>query len=374
MNPSLLILSFSHIPSDPRVLKQVELFKGSYRVTTCGLGEGPEGVDEHIALPRDAQAWPSDKASLILRRYAQVYSAIPAIAAAREALRDRHFDVILANDLNAVPLAVELEPRLGVHADLHEYAPSEKETVRTWRWFVAPYQRWLCRTYFPSLASGTTVSQGIADRYSSEFGMPFGVVTNAAPFHEWAPESTGLGIRLIHSGAAQRYRRLELMIDAMEQAPEGVTLDLVLMPNEHDYLEELRQRGSSVPGVRFRDPVPHADIVSDLRSYDVALVFLPPSTFNLKQSLPNKFFEAVQARLGVLVGPSPAMQTLVEQYGFGTVIDDFAPETLAAAITSLTPETVNGWKQAADRAASPLSAEEQVKGWENALAAIAARA
>ncbi|MFK0071541.1 glycosyltransferase [Arthrobacter woluwensis] len=374
MNPSLLIVSFSHIPSDPRVLKQVELFKRRYHVTTCGLGEGPEGVDEHIALPADAQAWPADRVSLILRRYEHVYGAIPAVAAAREALRGRRFDMILANDLNTVPLAVELQPRLGVHADLHEYAPSEKETVRTWRWFVAPYQRWLCRTYFPSLASGTTVSQGIADRYSAEFGMPFGVVTNAAPFQEWSPGATGPGIRLIHSGAAQRYRRLELMIDAMKEAPEGVTLDLVLMPNELDYLEELRERGSSVPGVSFRDPVPHAEIVSDLRHYDLALVFLPPSTFNLKQSLPNKLFEAVQARLGVIVGPSPAMQTLVEQHGFGTVIDDFEPETLASAIKSLTPETVDGWKQAAHRAAAPLSAEEQVKGWESALAAMAARA
>ncbi|MEK8228005.1 hypothetical protein NKG05_20820 [Oerskovia sp. M15] len=41
--PRLLILSFSPIVNDARVLKQVEEFREDYEVTTCGYGEAPAG-------------------------------------------------------------------------------------------------------------------------------------------------------------------------------------------------------------------------------------------------------------------------------------------------------------------------------------------
>lgn len=74
--PELLIISFSHIPSDPRVLKQVELFKDEYRVSTCGYGAGPEGVHRHYALPADARGWTSDRIGLLTRRYQKVYGGL----------------------------------------------------------------------------------------------------------------------------------------------------------------------------------------------------------------------------------------------------------------------------------------------------------
>ena len=44
MKPKLLILSFSPIASDARVLKQVDLFAEDYEVTTCGYGPAPAGA------------------------------------------------------------------------------------------------------------------------------------------------------------------------------------------------------------------------------------------------------------------------------------------------------------------------------------------
>jgi len=178
--PSLLILSFSPIRSDPRVLKQVELFKGKYKVSTCAYGDAPDGVDEHFALPDDSRGWPSDKVGLISRRYTRVYDGLPAVQSARAILPKGSCDVVLANDLNTLPLAFELEPRLGVHADLHEFAPREKEDNLKWRLFIAPFMRWLCSRYLHLAASVTTVSQGIAEEYTKDYGMPVRVVTNAA--------------------------------------------------------------------------------------------------------------------------------------------------------------------------------------------------
>ena len=114
--PRLLILSFSPISSDARVLKQVRLFAADYAVTTCGHGPAPEGVVEHIAIPDELAVW----------RYDRLQIANPAIAAARRLLAGREFDAVLADDVDAVGLALSL-PSRGVHADLHEYSPRQKE-------------------------------------------------------------------------------------------------------------------------------------------------------------------------------------------------------------------------------------------------------
>ncbi|MBP2413767.1 glycosyltransferase involved in cell wall biosynthesis [Arthrobacter stackebrandtii] len=372
--PSLLILTFSPIRSDPRVLKQVELLKGKYQVSTCAYGAAPDGIDSHFPLPTDSRGWTSDRIGLITRQYGRVYNGMTAVQEARKILPVGHFDIILANDLNALPLALDLKPRLGVHADLHEYAPSEKESDLKWRLFVAPFMRWICRKQLPMATSVTTVSQGIADEYHRRFGVEVGVVTNAAPYLEAEPTPTAAPLKVIYSGAGQRYRKIELIIDAMKGVDDKVQLDFVVMPNEPDYVDELKRSAANLPNVRFIDPVPYEELVSLIRNYDVAMCFLPNSTFNLQNALPNKFFEAVQARIGVITGPSPAMVALVESYGLGVVTKDFSTEALRTALNGLTETETARWKTAANDAAWTLSAESQVALWDVAISDIAQRA
>jgi hypothetical protein len=371
--PSLLILSFSPIRSDPRVLKQVNLFTELYDVTTCGYGEAPDGVVEHIEIPREARGWVDDRVALLTRRFDRAYWNTQAVADAKNRLTGRRFDGIIANDLNTVPLALSLEPRLGVHGDLHEFAPKEKDDNLRWRLAVAPFMRWLCRTYLKQLRSITTVARGIADQYETDYGVTVGVVTNAAPYSYREPQPVHQPIRLIHSAAGQRYRKLENFIELMKDAPVGVTLDMIVMPNEPDYVSELKALGAGVPGLTFRDPVPYDRLVDTLAEYDVSMTFLPPTNFNLAHALPNKFFEAVQARLGLIIGPSPEMVSILEQYELGAVVPDFSVESLCELVAGLTPETVARWKAAANTAARALSSEAQQTAWSDAISALFAR-
>lgn len=371
--PTLLILSFSNIPSDPRVLKQVELFKDTYRVVTCGFGDAPGGVAKHYSLPADARGWSSDRVGLIARRYDRVYNGLTAVQAARMVLPVGEFDVILANDLNTLPLAIGLKPRLGVHSDLHEFAPREKDDDVKWRTFVAPFMRWLCKKYLPEAASVTTVSGAIAAQYQHDYGVEVGVATNAAPYHDLPVKPVGDVIKLIYSGAGQRFRKLEMVLEAMRQVNRPIHLDMIAVPNEPDYVQELRELAAQLDNVSMIDPVPYDQLVPTMAGYDVCVTFLPPSNFNQANALPNKFFEAVQARLGIVTGPSPDMASILGNYGLGAVTKDFSVDALAAALNSLNREDIMKWKVASDEAAHDLSAASQMKSWESAIARIAER-
>lgn len=372
--PSVLIISFSRIASDARVLKQVRLLSEKFDVRTCGHGPRPEGVSEHVEIPEECQAWVKDARWLLLRQYKRVYWTNAAVREARARLTGRCFDVVLANDVEAVPLALALRPRGGVHADLHEYAPGMHSELPRWRWFVAPYYRWLCRTYVTRASSTTTVGPMIAARYAQEFGIDAGVVLNATPFVDLAVGEVGRPIRLVHSGNAMVSRGLMSVVQAVEASTADVTLDLYLMPNEPEHLAELKRRVAGSERVRVLDPVPYAQLVERLNEYDVGIHVLPSINENNRWALPNKLFDYVQARLAVLVGPSPEMAAIVRERGLGAVTEGFTAQDLTTVLDGLASDEVMEWKRSSASAARDLSAEAATAPWLTAIQRIAASA
>lgn len=372
--PRLLIMSFSPLRSDARVLRQITLFAERYAVTTLGYGEAPEGVVEHLRLPDDVVNWHKDRTLLITRRYEAAYRTSPVVRAAAELLRGRElsFDVVLADDVDTVPLALDLCPPGGVHADLHEYHPRQNEENRRWRLFVAPYYRWLVRRYATRADSVTTVGEGIAREYRSRFGIRAGVVVNAPHHVELEPTPVQVPLRLVHSGNAQRHR-LDVILEAMELVTAPMTLDLFLMPNDEAYLAELGSRYAGSDRVRIHPPVAPHELPATLNAHDVGVYVLPPVSFNHLWALPNKVFDFVQGRLALVVGPSPEMAALVRRHHLGVVSDDFSAPALARALDALTEDDVRRFKTASHLAARELSAEQQVQGWARAVDALAAR-
>lgn len=361
--PTMLILSFSPIVGDARVLKQVARFTKDFDVTTLGYGDAPDGVVEHISMPREVRYNDLDGKLITLKRYRQVYWRLSAVRWSREALKGRRFDVIIANDVEAVPVAVKLRPRRGVLADLHEYSPRLHDDNELWFQRITPWFNWVVRRYVTKAQAWTTVSEGLAAEYLRNFGFRAELVSNATPYHELEPVPVSSPIRLVHSGAGLTNRQLHLMAEAVATADADVTLDFYLTANHPAYLEELKEYAATTDRVRVLDPVPYADLVATLNAYDVGVFLLPPLTFNYRHALPNKLFDFVQARLGVVVGPSPEMAAYVEKYSLGEVADDFTVDALRSAIERLTPEAVAEYKRNAHASADELAGEHQVEKW-----------
>lgn len=372
--PRLLILSFSNIASDARVLKQVRRFAGEYEVTTCGFGPAPDPRVRHLTIPDGLTIDQRDRNDLLLRRYGRMYWNLPGVAHVMSVLPgEPRFDVVLANDIDTVGIALALEPRGGVHADIHEYAPRQNDELLLWRVFVAPYVRWMCRTFLMRADSMTTVGSGVAAEYRRVFGLDAGIVTNAAPYADLPVGPVGSPIRLVHSGAALRNRHLEVTVQAVLESSADLTLDLFLMPNDPAYIEELRALAGDGGRVVLRDPLPYAELIPALNAYDVGIHIIPPTNFNNRWSLPNKFFDYVQARLALVIGPSAEMRRVLDEHRLGVVADGFGADDVRRALDTLTVDVVAAGKAAAGASARALSSETQVEVWAAAIERLAAR-
>lgn len=367
--PTMLILSYSPIAHDARVLKQVARFTRDYDVTTCGYGPEPEGVAEHVRIPDEQRYNDLNGTLLTLKRYHAAYWRLSAVKWTLETLKGRKFDIAIANDVEAVPVANKLKPLHGVLADLHEYSPRLHDDHEAWLRRIAPWFDWVVRRYVTKAWSWSTVSRGIVAEYEKNFGFHAELVTNAAPYFDAAPTPVERPIRLVHSGACLRNRQLHLMAEAVATAENDVTLDFYLTPNHPDYLEKLKEFAATTDRVRVLDPVPYAELISTLHSYDVGVFILPPITFNYRYALPNKLFDFIQARLGVVIGPSPEMDFYVDRYGIGEVADDFSAEAMREAIERLTVESVTTFKANSHAHAEELAGQHDVDVWERIITA-----
>jgi glycosyltransferase involved in cell wall biosynthesis len=360
---SVLVLSRSDMKRDPRVHRQLAALASRYRVTALGLGD-PEmdGVSFHAMAGKSSL--PARLVSPILlasRSYEAYYWSRGFVRRAMKALADHHFDVIIANDLPCLPLAIALGAgRSRVIFDAHEYSPREFEDQFRWRLLYQGLAQSLCERYLRHIDGMMTVCQGISDEYRRVYGVPSVVVTNAPRYHDLEPKPVGCVVfRMLHHGGAMPERRLDDMIETMRYLDDRFRLDFMLTvaPGRYGYLRRLQKLARGDPRIRFIPPVPMPMICHTCNEYDIGLFLLRPLNFNYEQTLPNKLFEFIQGRVAVAIGPSPEMGKLVRNYDCGIVADDFTPRALARALSALTKKKIEYYKLRSHEAARELSAE-----------------
>lgn len=357
-------------------MRQIRLLDEDYLVTVAGFGEKPDASIDFVELvaPRASLnkklVW---GIKLLARRFDSYYWNLPQVRHGLRALAGRQFDLLIANDVASLPLALELAGGKPVLVDSHEYSPREFEDRRIWQLLFAPYSEALCARYLPRAAVMTTVCQRIADEYQRVYGVASKVVYNAPSAQGLQPSPVLPGrVRLVHHGAAIRSRHLGLMIEMMLYLDERFVLDIMIVETDPAYMAELRTLAAGDSRIKFVEPVALESICQRINEYDVGLFLLPPVNFNYRYALPNKFFEFVQARLAIAVGPSAEMASLVNQYSLGVVADSFAPEAMATALVGLTDESIATYKLAADRAARDLNFEAAGRVWQNEIRRLVA--
>lgn len=356
--PRLLIISYTKPLSDPRVFRQINFLADSFEITVAGLNSAPDDVgflsiDKKPASSLQKIWW----AGALLMGNSQPF--LSRYRLAEKYKGDTRFDLVLVNDVDPFPLAFELAAGAPVFFDAHEYYPREFDNSLLWRRLFGTHYLRLCREFIPRCAGMSTVCNGLAEEYERQFGIRPIVTRNLPAYESLTPRKTAEGIRLIHHGVANPARCLELMIEMMDYVDERFSLDFMLT-GDICYRQKLQHKAAKHPRIKFLPPVPMPQICSFINQYDLGIFLLPPVNFNYMHALPNKLFEFIQARLGIVIGPSPEMSEVVKKYNIGIVADDFSPRTLAAALNCLSPDDVMMMKNHAHTTAAVINAAEEM--------------
>ena len=349
---------------NPRPRRLIEVLKHKYQLTAIGLEvseiSGVEVLSYPYAKKRNAKEEQELEANVAKKDYMKLVK-IPNRLVIEKYLQDREFDVIFCHDLLLLPFVVENKKQAKVIFDAREYYPRQMENNERWRRLFAGFNDYLCQTYLKEVDYMYSVSEGIAKEYEKNYGVKCDVITSAAKYHT-PPHSLICHepIKLIHHGLASPDGYIHKMIEVMDYVDDRFTLDLMLVSTYYqDYFKTLQQMTSGRKNTRIIPIVPFEEIIPFTSQYDIGMFLVPFSTFNLKMCLPNKFFEFIQARLAIAIGPSPEMAKLVQQYHLGIISKDFTPKSMAESLNKLTKEEILQYKENSNKAAKILNAQNE---------------
>jgi hypothetical protein len=364
----ILILAYSDLNHDARVARQINFLSESYLVTIACF-DAPKTETHEIFYIKRIKPGLLQKAIgsilLLTGLFESAYKVIYDFPILRKQLESRNFDLIIANDIESLPLAFKIKKKEKILFDAHEFAPRHFEDKLIWRIFFQRFNKYLCKKFLPMVDQMITVGTGLAKEYEANYPVKPIVVTNANYYSNLAPIPVNeKKIRLIHHGAANPSRQLEIMIEMMEYLDERFTLDLMLLTptiankKTREYLDTLKALIKDKPRISIIPPVKSSEVVSFIHSYDMGVFLLPPINFNYANTLPNKLFDFIQARLAIAIGPTPEMANIVNTYNLGVIAEDFTAHSLAEKLNSLTAEKISFFKSQSDMHAKELSAEK----------------
>ncbi len=364
----ILILAYSDLNHDARVARQINFLSETYQLTVACF-DSPKNWKHEVFHIKRIKPGLFQKAIgsffLLTGLFELAYKVIYDFPLLRKQLESRAFDLIIANDIESLPLAFKIKKKEKILFDAHEFAPRHFEDKLVWRIFFQRFNKYLCVKYLPLVDQMITVGTGLANEYAAHYPVKPIVVTNANYYANLIPTPVDeKKIRLIHHGAANPSRQLEIMIEMMNYLDDRFTLDLMLLTpsiankKTRSYLDSLKTLIKDNPRIKIVSPVKSYEVVNFIHPYDMGIFLLPPINFNYANTLPNKLFDFIQARLAIGIGPTPEMASLVNTHHLGVVANDFTPQSLAKKINSLSAVEIYYFKKQADKAALELSAEK----------------
>ena len=271
-------------------------------------------------------------------------------------IREQQFDIISCHDLTALLLGYvsakgcKKVPKLVY--DAHEFEIGRATGGRRGRlgvWWVTHLERFLMRRCAFSIA----VNDSIADemvRVHRLSERP--VVVRSTPYLWERDEAAVRAAResfcselgadpdeacvVMYHGAVVRGRGVEQVIRAA--AADPAVCVVVMGDGNASYLAELKElaEGSGASErVAFRSAVPREDLEAWVAGADVGMVVLENVCMNHYFTLPNKFFENVQAETPIVASDFPETSRLIERYGIGLTCDPSDVAEIASCIERL---------------------------------------
>lgn len=272
-----------------------------------------------------------------------------------------NYDLIIVEDIDILPFILKYKYRGKIICDLREFYPLQHEKDLKFNLLEKSYKYFLCKEFLSSCDRLITVSEGISEFYKKWFDLETQVVMSCPYFSDISPVKNESNIiKMVHLGGPNKDRKLENMIEMFKFLDSRFSLDFYLVNYYNKkYIEYLKKLAKPFPQIRILNPIPFNEIITTMNKYDIGLYLLEPNGVNIKYSLPNKFFEYIQARLMVAIGPSIEMKKLVLKYNIGIVSNTFDPKDLANCLNKISDEDIWNFKLNSNLASKELCFEKE---------------
>lgn len=374
-----LVLSFSDIASDPRVHREIDwLVEDGWSVDTLGLSDRTAAAARDHFVIAPPVKWTRGRGGTLLahallppRLRFKILMSVRIPIELRRRVRTGYYDLVVFNELEFAPWVEDKRDftdaalRGRRHLDLHEYHNPDVRRKNFGGKITGPYYRWGRRHIASSrFTSRSVVNNPIGRLYAAEFGIdPPVQVRNAPPYVPGLAPSPvdNEDIRLLFHGLPSWSRGFKEILAALRELPPRFSMTFMLTSNPpvHAMLREELETHPARERIRIVPPAPMREIAEYINEYDVEIVFYKPTGINLQYAMPNKFFEAAQGRLALVVGETETMAPIVRDYGHGLVVPEFTWQSLRDILAELDAESVRVMKaNSADVAADINSAAE----------------
>ncbi len=251
-------------------------------------------------------------------------------------LRTPH-DAVNAVDLDTLLPAYLACRKRGVPCvyDAHELFTETPEVAR--RPQIKRVWAALARRIISHLHLAYTVGPALADWFSREYGIPFGVVRNMPIATALPPPVTSAGgPRTIHyQGMLNEGRGLEPLLRALLLLPGSYRLRLVGDGDLREDLELLAEELGISSRVDFLGYRPPTELPALASTAWLGVNLLESRSKSYYFSLANKAFDYVQAGLPSLQMNFPEYRALAAEFPVYVFVDRLEPATIAAAILDL---------------------------------------
>jgi glycosyltransferase involved in cell wall biosynthesis len=252
---------------------------------------------------------------------------------------DARADVYHAHDLNTLAAASWCARARGAQLvyDSHEISPglpSVRDPVA-----VIAFERSLIGRADAVIHTTPMRAAWAADTY----GIPMPTVIRNVPERhaDVAPVDLGAaaefptGIRVIlHQGFMSPDRGLEALVEAMASL-DGFGLLLLGGGRLRPALERLVGDRALADRVRFRDAVPHQQLLGWTAGAWCGASLLVDTCLNHRYSLPNKLFEYLAAGVPLIASANEEIAAFLEVHGCGELCDPSDPASIADAVKRL---------------------------------------
>ncbi len=231
--------------------------------------------------------------------------------------------------------------------ELYRYAPERTEFQRK---VLKLIEGFLIRRTDLALMVGDKIADGVQEIYHLKTRPT--VVRNIPPYWQLEPEKSAkirkhfldaLGFStesflLMYHGGISPSRGIECAIRSLVMLPKDIGLVIMGYESPSGMIETLRSVAKDI-GVEQRVLFHPAVSVAELKDYigaaDVALVLQSAWCINILYSLPNKFFESIQACVPLICCDLPEMGKIVREYDIGLLVNEDDEKRVAEAVLKL---------------------------------------